>query len=178
MFCVRVLKSMKDGRFYIGLTHDLGRRFAEHNAGYVTATKGRIPFVLVYYEAYGSRSDAVRREKMPELRSKALVSLSSAFQEVSCTTERRGGGKSEHPFGASRRKRRAANDGRERGNRGLSREPLGDERGLDFPKPRESATENTPPESLPRGRKALRGMDEASDVRRTRVRLKTCPPPL
>ncbi|MEA3464213.1 MAG: GIY-YIG nuclease family protein, partial [Patescibacteria group bacterium] len=51
MFYVYVLKSKKDGQFYIGSTNDLKKRLRFHNKGRVFATKTRIPFELVYYEA-------------------------------------------------------------------------------------------------------------------------------
>ncbi len=71
MYYVYLLKSMKDGRCYIGFTHDLKRRFAEHNAASVTSTKRSIPYELIYYEAYKSKTDALRRERMLKLRSRA-----------------------------------------------------------------------------------------------------------
>jgi putative endonuclease len=58
-----VLKSEKDGQLYIGSTNDLNRRFKQHNDGQNISTKERIPFVLVYYEAYRNKNDAVGREK-------------------------------------------------------------------------------------------------------------------
>lgn len=62
-FCyVYVLRSQADGNFYTGLTHDLRRRFGEHQAGEVASTTARRPLELVYYEACRNRSDAIRRE--------------------------------------------------------------------------------------------------------------------
>ncbi|MDP3789570.1 MAG: GIY-YIG nuclease family protein, partial [Candidatus Omnitrophota bacterium] len=55
---VYILKSKKDNNFYIGSTNDLKRRLDEHNRGLVFATKSRLPFELVYYEAYKSEKDA------------------------------------------------------------------------------------------------------------------------
>jgi putative endonuclease len=62
VFYVYILISKKDNLSYIGCTNDLRRRFAEHNNGLSLATKDRRPFVLVYYEAYRSMSDARKRE--------------------------------------------------------------------------------------------------------------------
>ena len=54
----------KDGRWYIGFTEDLRKRFKEHNEGKHTSwTKGRGPFELIYYEAYRNKEDAKSREK-------------------------------------------------------------------------------------------------------------------
>ena len=49
------------GKTYVGCTNDLKRRFNEHNAGYVSSTRGRV-WHLVYYEAYASDKDARLRE--------------------------------------------------------------------------------------------------------------------
>lgn len=62
MFYVYILKSRIDNKLYIGYTADLRRRLEEHNAGQNQSTKSRIPFSLVYYEAYVSSKDARIRE--------------------------------------------------------------------------------------------------------------------
>jgi len=92
MFYVYVIKSKKDGCFYIGSTNDLRRRTKEHNAGQVFATKSRRPFELVYYEAYKSpppmywcgdksEKDARKREKNLKLRSRAFTQLKKRIQK-------------------------------------------------------------------------------------------------
>ena len=63
MYYVYVLKSMKDSKLYLGRTDDLRRRKHEHDNGKVSATKYRRPLKLVFYEAYVSKEDAVRRER-------------------------------------------------------------------------------------------------------------------
>ena len=63
MFYVYVIKSKKDSKLYIGFTNDLRKRLAEHNQGLNKSTKHRIPFILVYYEAYFSEKDARSRER-------------------------------------------------------------------------------------------------------------------
>ena len=62
MFYVYVLRSLRDGGYYIGFTQDLRRRFKEHSAGESFSTKRRAPFELLYYEAYKSEKDARIRE--------------------------------------------------------------------------------------------------------------------
>ncbi|MBP7966814.1 GIY-YIG nuclease family protein [Candidatus Woesebacteria bacterium] len=57
-----VLKSKKDGRLYTGYTQDLRKRLSEHNKGFSTYTKGRGPFILIYYEACLLESKARSRE--------------------------------------------------------------------------------------------------------------------
>ncbi len=63
MFYVYVLKSARDNLLYIGYTSDLKRRLAEHNERQSKSTRTRTPFLLVYYEAYASSSDAKYRER-------------------------------------------------------------------------------------------------------------------
>lgn len=58
MYYVYILKSKIDNELYIGSTNDLKRRLSEHNAGKVMSTKARVPFNLIYYEAFKAESDA------------------------------------------------------------------------------------------------------------------------
>lgn len=60
MFYVYVLKS--GSHSYIGYTEDLKRRLKEHNAGQNKSTKAYVPWELIFYEAYISQEDALRRE--------------------------------------------------------------------------------------------------------------------
>jgi len=59
---VYVLQSKKDGDLYTGCTTDLKNRLKLHNAKKVSSTAKRVPFVLVYYEAYINSHDAYNRE--------------------------------------------------------------------------------------------------------------------
>jgi len=52
MYYVYILKSLKDRKLYSGYTADLKARLLEHNKGRAESTKHRIPFQLIYYEAY------------------------------------------------------------------------------------------------------------------------------
>jgi len=63
MFYVYILKSLKDSKLYIGYSNDIDRRLKEHNAGLVDATKRRVPFLLIYYEAFLNQQDATSQEK-------------------------------------------------------------------------------------------------------------------
>ncbi|MCF8412089.1 MAG: GIY-YIG nuclease family protein [Melioribacteraceae bacterium] len=63
MFYVYVLCSKKDHKRYIGLTNNLEKRLAQHNAGLVKPTKFRRPLELIYLEEFESRSSAAMREK-------------------------------------------------------------------------------------------------------------------
>jgi len=58
-----ILKSLKDGNHYIGITSNLSERLKYHNNGGVRSTKNRIPFVMIYNEKYSTMSEARQREK-------------------------------------------------------------------------------------------------------------------
>jgi putative endonuclease len=60
---VYVLRSIKDGRFYVGLTRNLRARLLAHNNGHVASTKRRVPLELIYWEGCLNENDAARREK-------------------------------------------------------------------------------------------------------------------
>jgi len=81
MFYVYVLRSEKDGQMYIGSTNDLQRRLVQHNRGEVFSTKSRLPFELVYYEAYKSEQDARKRESNLKRRSRAFAQLKRRIPE-------------------------------------------------------------------------------------------------
>ena len=63
MYYTYVLQSLKDSKLYIGWTDNLPQRFEKHNSGKVTATKDRLPFKIVYYEACLKKEKAISREK-------------------------------------------------------------------------------------------------------------------
>ncbi len=60
---VYVLRSEKDGRFYVGMTADITRRLQEHNSGKTKSTKGYRPWKLFFMEVYPDRKTARVREK-------------------------------------------------------------------------------------------------------------------
>ncbi len=62
MYYVYVIQSVKDNKWYTGVTVDLRNRFKQHQAGEVSSTKSRGPFKLIYYEASIDREDAYARE--------------------------------------------------------------------------------------------------------------------
>ena len=63
MFYVYVLRSLKDGQLYTGVTADLKRRLREHHAGKTRSLRGRRPLELVYTEEYTSKAQAMARER-------------------------------------------------------------------------------------------------------------------
>lgn len=60
---VYVIRSKKDGRFYVGMTENVEKRLCEHNAKKTKSTKGFIPWELFFTEIYPDRSSARVREK-------------------------------------------------------------------------------------------------------------------
>jgi len=63
MYYVYILKSLKDGKLYTGATANLKKRLDEHNIGKSVATRHRRPLVLIHFERFESRAEALRRER-------------------------------------------------------------------------------------------------------------------
>ncbi len=61
-YYIYILYSLKDHKFYTGISHDLRKRLKEHNSGKNISTSYRRPFKLIYYEAYPLKRDAQARE--------------------------------------------------------------------------------------------------------------------
>jgi putative endonuclease len=51
-YYVYILRSQKDGRYYIGYTTNIERRLQEHNRGKNKSVRRRGPFEVVGLEAY------------------------------------------------------------------------------------------------------------------------------
>lgn len=62
MHYVYLIQSQKDFSYYIGYTKDLKIRFKEHNQGKTKSIKHKIPYKLIYYEAFLNKIDAGKRE--------------------------------------------------------------------------------------------------------------------
>ena len=64
MYKVYLLKSLKNGKSYVGMTtKDVEVRLVEHNEGSNTWTRNNRPFELKYFENYVCQEDAMKREK-------------------------------------------------------------------------------------------------------------------
>ena len=61
-YYVYILRSFKDGTYYVGSTQDLESRIERHNQGRTKYTKPKLPWELVYHEEHPDRSSAVKRE--------------------------------------------------------------------------------------------------------------------
>ncbi|OHA08933.1 MAG: hypothetical protein A3A44_00020 [Candidatus Sungbacteria bacterium RIFCSPLOWO2_01_FULL_60_25] len=62
MFYVYVLQSLKSKHWHTGYTHDLRKRFSQHNANEFGWTKNHGPFRMIYYGACLHEEDAKDRE--------------------------------------------------------------------------------------------------------------------
>lgn len=65
MYYVYVLKSLKDGLHYTGITNNIEKRLNEHNHGKknTPSTMNRGPFKVIYHEIVEDRAEARKREK-------------------------------------------------------------------------------------------------------------------
>lgn len=63
MYYLYLLYSKQSKEFYVGTTPDLKKRFYSHNQRKNIATKFGILWTLVYYEAYPTKDDALKREQ-------------------------------------------------------------------------------------------------------------------
>ncbi len=68
MYAVYFLRSLKTSRYYVGHTDKLFPRFLQHNSGYSRSTRHGIPWALIYWEEYRTRSEAMRVEKQVKAR--------------------------------------------------------------------------------------------------------------
>lgn len=75
MYYVYLLKSVNNGKIYIGSTPNLRERFLSHNKGKNFVTKDLIPWKLIYYEVYSLKKFAVNREKQLKRFGKGLAML-------------------------------------------------------------------------------------------------------
>ena len=62
MWFVYLIRSLLDGSHYIGYTENLQKRITEHNQGKTKSIKHKIPFKLIYFEAYANKTLARKRE--------------------------------------------------------------------------------------------------------------------
>lgn len=63
MFYFYIIKSLKNGKLYLGYTPELKERLKSHNEGKNFATKPNTPYELVFYSAFKNKQDAVECEK-------------------------------------------------------------------------------------------------------------------
>jgi putative endonuclease len=59
---IYILKSLKDGGYYIGFTSNIEKRLQQHQSGKVRSTRHRRPLILHYNEDFAKKTDAIKRE--------------------------------------------------------------------------------------------------------------------
>ena len=76
-----ILKSKIKDRLYIGSCSDLTKRLEHHNLGHSKSTKGYIPWEIVYFEEYKTKSESIKREyALKKLKSKEkLIELIECY---------------------------------------------------------------------------------------------------
>ena len=62
MFYTYILYSVSKDKFYVGYTHNIELRLERHNSGNSRSTKAGIPWKLVHYEIFKTKSEAMKRE--------------------------------------------------------------------------------------------------------------------
>jgi len=61
-YCVYILKSLKNSSLYVGYSQNVSERLLEHNKGFVSATKYKRPYEIVFQQSFKSESEARRIE--------------------------------------------------------------------------------------------------------------------
>ena len=63
MFYAYVIKSLNYDYYYKGHCEELEKRLLQHNLGATQSNKKYVPFMIVYFEEFAFREDAIKREK-------------------------------------------------------------------------------------------------------------------
>ena len=73
-YYIYILKSERDGTYYVGHTNNLEERLERHNQGRSSYTKAKTPWRLIYQEEFSSRGEASKREqKIKEKKNRAYI---------------------------------------------------------------------------------------------------------
>ena len=74
MGTIYILRSLVNGRYYIGSTNDLTRRIEEHLKGKTKSLRFIKPFELVFSQTYNSIQEARKIEyKLKKLKSRLII---------------------------------------------------------------------------------------------------------
>ena len=71
MYVTYIIYSCKIKKFYTGQTTDLDRRIEEHNRGKTPFLASGMPWKLIYFKYYESRSEAIKLESFIKKRGAA-----------------------------------------------------------------------------------------------------------
>jgi len=69
MYTVYIIKSINYEWYYVGMSENVERRLAEHNANKTRSTKHRSPYRLIYKRQFSDRSKARDFEKFLKVKS-------------------------------------------------------------------------------------------------------------
>jgi putative endonuclease len=71
---VYILQSERNGRFYVGSTDNVERRFSEHQNGIVRSTRNLRPWLLKFFKEYKSLTEARKVEyKLKSFKSRKVI---------------------------------------------------------------------------------------------------------
>jgi putative endonuclease len=89
-YWVYIIESLQDHSFYIGYSENLENRLKQHNNGESIYTSRKIPWKLVYYEEFESKSSAIKRERFlkKQRNSNFYRSLRDNFKQTECSSSR------------------------------------------------------------------------------------------
>ena len=74
MSFVYILKSEKNGRYYIGSTDNLDRRIIEHNSGKTHSLKYLVPLRIVFHQKFTDNNEAKQMEqKLKRIKSRKIL---------------------------------------------------------------------------------------------------------
>ncbi len=62
MFYTYILQSQKDSSFYIGYSSNIQNRLFKHNNAKSGYTSTKKPWILVYFEEFETKTEAIKRE--------------------------------------------------------------------------------------------------------------------
>ena len=71
MFVTYIIYSSKIKKYYTGQTTDLDRRLVEHNRGKTSFSASGLPWKLIYFKYFESRSEAIIHESFIKKRGAA-----------------------------------------------------------------------------------------------------------
>ena len=63
MYYFYILRSLKNGKLYLGSTPDLKTRVKSHNNGENKATKPNVPYELIFYSGFTNEKDTINCER-------------------------------------------------------------------------------------------------------------------
>jgi putative endonuclease len=63
LYYVYILKSLQNGRYYVGQTNDLKKRLSRHNTGSEPATSPYVPWEIIWHTTKPSRAESIELER-------------------------------------------------------------------------------------------------------------------